>query len=73
MRYGKSGLKFLQRTGVMLTYSGPHPKLAPRTLSVHYPDKIVLVKPYPQPQLQLHLGAGAFAPGGDQTQPWPEY
>lgn len=63
----KSGLAFLQRSGIVPAHSNPEPRIAPNTHLVH---SIPLTAPLPQPILRQAL-EGDDPPDRYQAQPWP--
>jgi hypothetical protein len=64
----KSGLSFLERTGMLNAYRNPAPRVSPDDLLVH---SIPLKTPFPLPELQRGLDGSPSAPARGQTNEWP--
>lgn len=64
----KSGLAFLQRTGLVPTYLNPEPRIEPRSWSIHSAS---LEAPLPLPNLLSHIDGDTSPPDRGQTYEWP--
>lgn len=64
----KSGLTFLQRSGLIPTYLNPEPRIEPDSFLAH---RIPLSPPLPLPMVSQHLDADESPPDRHETQPWP--
>lgn len=64
----KSGLRFLQRSGLVSTYKNPEPRVEPQAFTVH---SLELEAPLPLPNLLYHLDGDYAPPDRGQTLDWP--
>jgi hypothetical protein len=64
----KSGVNFLERSGLLFAYRNPVPQISPAELLVH---SIPLTAPLPLPELQRGLEGSPAAPARGQTKHWP--
>ena len=64
----KSGVNFLERSGLLFAYRNPAPKISPLDFLVH---SIPLEAPLPLPELQRGLEGSPAAPSRGQTKEWP--
>ena len=64
----KSGVSFLERSGLLMAYRNPSPRFSPSELLVH---SIPLQAPLPLPELQRGLEGSPAAPARGQTKNWP--
>lgn len=64
----KSGLTFLQRSGLVPTNVNPEPRLEPRALRVH---SLTLQPPLPLPELLSHLDGDPSPPDRGVGDTWP--
>lgn len=64
----KSGLAFLQRSGLVPTHKNPEPRIEPKAFLVH---SLELEPPLPLPDLVYHLDGDYSPPDRGQTLQWP--
>lgn len=64
----KSGLSFLQRSGLVKTHLNPEPRLEPAALKVH---SLELKPPLALPELLYHYDGDYTPPDRGQTLQWP--
>jgi hypothetical protein len=64
----KSGLTFLQRSGLIPTHKNPEPRIEPRAIKVH---SLELELPLPLPNLLYPEDGDYSPPDRGQTFDWP--